>query len=871
MAREFLTSLTTEQGLVIGGLFSPILPSDLPAGTGSLTIGEGIVGGDATGKLLFEDSNGTLQESAGYRVDQVTNLIVSNLNTGNTTTSAATFANGEWSLFLDETTVYGPTLWIKGRGSDGVLFDYKPRLAFGLPIAGPGTATNDDGSICFQNTNGNLDQAEPGEFTYTETSNMLRAPSHVTTATAAQTAGDFNNGEVAMWLDATAGTPLIHFRGKDSAGNVFDVSPGTGIGTVTSVNLTAPAAGITVSGGPITTSGSITLTLADDLAAVEGLSGSGLAVRTGTSTWTTRTITGTADRITVSNGDGVSGNPTLDIAATYVGQTSITTLGTIATGTWSATTIAVNKGGTGQTSYTDGQLLIGNSSGNTLTKATLTAPAAGITITNGNGSITFALADDLAALEALSGTDTIYYRSGASTWTAVTIGTGLTFSGGTLEADGSAGTVTSVDVSGGTTGLTFSGGPITTSGTITMAGTLAVANGGTGATTAANARTNLGLVIGTNVQAYDATLAALAALSFSGNEMIVSTGADLFSVVGLGSNQFLARNSVSNIAAYSVTDFGLSLIDDGTASGARTTLGLGTAAVENTGTSGTNVPLLDGTNSWSGAQTFLNSSGVQILDTNASHTLGLIVGSNLTANRTLTITTGDSNRTLTFSGNADISGTNTGDQSLTGDVAGSGPGPITATIQDNVVTYAKMQNVSAAERLLGRGSGSGSGDPQELSLGAGLEFSAATQVGVVAASDTVAGRIEIATAAEQETGTDTTRAVTPGRQHSHKSAAKAWVVGTVSGTTLTVHDSYNCSMSRNGVGDYSITFTTAFSSANYTFIGANCINTAVTKVLFLTPRAANPPTASVFRTAFSDKDGSADEPGRIDIVFFGDQ
>ena len=45
------------------------------------------------------------------------------------------------------------------------------------------------------------------------------------------------------------------------------------------------------------------------------------------------------------------------------------------------------------------------------------------------------------------------------------------------------GTVTSVDVSGGTTGLTTSGGPITGSGTITLAGTLAVANGGTGVTT----------------------------------------------------------------------------------------------------------------------------------------------------------------------------------------------------------------------------------------------------------------------------------------------------------------------------------------------------------------------------------------------------
>lgn len=45
---------------------------------------------------------------------------------------------------------------------------------------------------------------------------------------------------------------------------------------------------------------------------------------------------------------------------------------------------------------------------------------------------------------------------------------------------GASGSVTSVDVSGGTTGLTTSGGPITSSGTITLAGTLAAANGGTG-------------------------------------------------------------------------------------------------------------------------------------------------------------------------------------------------------------------------------------------------------------------------------------------------------------------------------------------------------------------------------------------------------
>lgn len=51
--------------------------------------------------------------------------------------------------------------------------------------------------------------------------------------------------------------------------------------------------------------------------------------------------------------------------------------------------LTVTNGGTGQSSYTDGQLLIGNSSGNTLTKATITA-GTGISVTNGNGSITIA-------------------------------------------------------------------------------------------------------------------------------------------------------------------------------------------------------------------------------------------------------------------------------------------------------------------------------------------------------------------------------------------------------------------------------------------------------------------------------------------------
>jgi len=65
-------------------------------------------------------------------------------------------------------------------------------------------------------------------------------------------------------------------------------------------------------------------------------------------------------------------------------------------------TLPVANGGTGQTTYTNGQLLIGNTTGNTLTKATLTA-GSGVTITNGTGSITIAAAG-LPTMNIVSGT-----------------------------------------------------------------------------------------------------------------------------------------------------------------------------------------------------------------------------------------------------------------------------------------------------------------------------------------------------------------------------------------------------------------------------------------------------------------------------------
>ncbi len=184
-------------------------------------------------------------------------------------------------------------------------------------------------------------------------------------------------------------------------------------GTVTSVALTMPDI-FTVGGSPITSSGTFTVALesqaanrifagptsggtaaptfralvaADipdlsgtyqpldaDLTAIAALAGTGIAVRTGGSTWSLRTITGTAARISVTNGDGVSGNPAIDIASTYVGQNTITTLGTITTGTWAGSPIAADHGGTGQIIYTTGDILVATTA---TTLAQLNAVAVG--------------------------------------------------------------------------------------------------------------------------------------------------------------------------------------------------------------------------------------------------------------------------------------------------------------------------------------------------------------------------------------------------------------------------------------------------------------------------------------------------------------
>tara|TARA_R110000787_G_scaffold157091_2_gene271033 strand:+ start:409 stop:1770 length:1362 start_codon:yes stop_codon:yes gene_type:complete len=118
-------------------------------------------------------------------------------------------------------------------------------------------------------------------------------------------------------------------------------------------------------------------------------------------------------------------------------------------------------------------------------------------ITDGSGNLSFSTISSTTDLAAdVTGTLPIVNGgTGATTASGALSGLGLTASATEINyTDGvtsniqtqldtkGTGTVTSVDVSGGSTGLTTSGGPITGSGTVTIAGTLAVSNGGTGAT-----------------------------------------------------------------------------------------------------------------------------------------------------------------------------------------------------------------------------------------------------------------------------------------------------------------------------------------------------------------------------------------------------
>ena len=129
------------------------------------------------------------------------------------------------------------------------------------------------------------------------------------------------------------------------AGTGLDYASG-----VLSLETTLAGLGLTYTAGVIdlnvATNGGLELDGSDNLQLKSTVAGTGLTLTSGV-----LDVIGTADRITANANS-------IDIASTYVGQSTITTLGTITTGTWQGSVIAALYGGTGQSSYSVGDLLV---------------------------------------------------------------------------------------------------------------------------------------------------------------------------------------------------------------------------------------------------------------------------------------------------------------------------------------------------------------------------------------------------------------------------------------------------------------------------------------------------------------------------------
>lgn len=329
---------------------------------------------------------------------------------------------------------------------------------------------------------------------------------------------------------------------------------------------------------------------------------------------------------------------------------------------------------------------------------------------SGTGSFAATIANDAVTFAKMQNitTNRLLGRStaGPGDTEEISIGSGLQLSGGTLSSTAGGGSVTNFS-------FTDSNG---------IAGVV------TNPTTTPNLALSLGAITPTSVVASGAVSGSNLSGTNTGDQTITLTG----DVTGSGTGSFVATIANDAVTFAKMQNVSTNIL-----------LGRSTAGTGNTEeiSIGSGLSLAGGTLSATGT----GGTVTNFSFTNANGVSGVVTNPTTTPN--LTVSLGDiapnSVAAVGAVTGSNLSGTNTGDQTitLTGDVTGSGTGSFAATIANNAVTYAKMQDVSVASKLLGRGD-SGGGDVQEITLGSGLAMTGTTLSSTasgISIGDTVTG------------------------------------------------------------------------------------------------------------------------------------